>query len=52
MKNGDSLECWFGNQLYDAVANGVTSSHSLSLEICLDKHAFRRLWKPSMQPFD
>ena len=28
-KNGDSLECWLGNQLYDDVASGTTSSHSL-----------------------
>ena len=35
MKNGDSAECWFGNQLYNAVAKGTTPSHSLCLVICL-----------------
>ena len=42
-KKGDSFECWLGNQLYDVVARGATSSHSLFLEICFAKHDLRKL---------
>ena len=51
-KKGDSFECWLGSQLYDAVARGATSSHSLFLEICFARHDLRKLWKPSILPFD
>ena len=51
-KKGDSFECWLGSQLYDAVARGATSSHSLFLEICFTRHDLRKLWKPSILPFD
>ena len=40
-KNGNSLECWFGNQLYEAVAMGATSFHSLCLEMCLQENFLR-----------
>ena len=38
--------------LYDTAAIAATSSHSLCLEMCLAKDAFRNLWKPSSTPFD
>ena len=45
MKNSDSFECWFGNQLYDAVAMGMTLSlsHSLCLEMCFARQLLRNL---------
>ena len=43
MKNGDSFECWFGNQLYDAVAMGTTSFHSLCLVMCFSRQLLRNL---------
>ena len=51
-KNRDSFECWFGNQLYDAVASGTTLSHSLCLEMCLARQLLGNLWNPSILPFD
>ena len=51
-KNRDSFECWFGNQLYDVVANGTTSSHSLCLGMYLATQLLRNLWNPSILPFD
>ena len=51
-KNRDSFECWFGNQLYDAVASGTTSSHSLCLEMCLARQLLRNLWNPLILPFE
>ena len=47
-KNGDSFECWFGNQLYDVVAIGMTLSHSLCLEICFARQLLRNLCNPLM----
>ena len=52
MKNGDSFECWFGNQLYEAVARGTTLSHSRCLEMCFARQLLRNLWKPSILPLD
>ena len=51
-KNGDSFECWFGNQLYNAVASGTTLSHYLCLEMCLARQLLKNLWNPSILPFD
>ena len=52
MKNGDSFECWFDNQFYDAVTSGTTFFHSLCLEICFARQHLENLWNPSILPFD
>ena len=41
--NGDSFECWFGNQLYNAIAMGTTSSNSLCLVMCFGRQLLRNL---------
>ena len=50
IKKGDSRECSFGRKLYAAIAIGHTSSHSNSWLMCLAKHAFKNVWKPSIHP--
>ena len=42
-KNGDSFECWFGNQLYNTVVMGMTLSHSLCLVMCFARHLLKNL---------
>ena len=51
-KNGDSFECSLGIKLYAAQARGIKTSHSNCGPTCLAIQALRKVWNPSILPFE
>ena len=51
-KKGLSFDCLSGKRLYAAQTNGTTWFHSRDFDTCLDIHALRKLWNPSILPSD
>ena len=51
-KKGDSLECSLGIMLYAAHARGIKTSHSNCGATCLAIQGLRKVWNPSILPFE
>ena len=47
-----SFQCSFGKKLYVVQSNDTTWCHTRDFDTCLDIHALRKLWNPSILPFD